>query len=280
MTTACKLGNSTFNLSCSDLDMNGPEDCGKIAGDGKARTGYMNDWIFEGMAGATQGFDCTAVPAPQCVVRAGSLAGASINYDYVVTNEGTTTLSNVYLSDNRLGLLAGPFSLDAGETFSFTTQAQLLTTTDNIATVYVNNGSGPECQATSNQVMVTVIPYCPEWAGATTVQDKKVKRSITNPTTVTATITGIAVSWPATNGKLKKIKLDSDVVWDTTSPAGATSITIPASALTSDVNHKSIKADKTRAFTLEFENNASATFSPYTLTLAFGSCTLSAPPWE
>lgn len=52
-------GQSTFHLSCSDEDINGPEDCGKVAGDGKALAGYINQWIFEGMAGSGLVLDCT-----------------------------------------------------------------------------------------------------------------------------------------------------------------------------------------------------------------------------
>jgi hypothetical protein len=46
-------GISTFHVSCSDEDMNGPEDCGKPQGDGKdkGKDGRLNLWIFEGMAG-------------------------------------------------------------------------------------------------------------------------------------------------------------------------------------------------------------------------------------
>ena len=60
MTT--KVGDSTFHLSCSDDDMDGREDCGKVAGDGKAKGGYQNWWIFEGMAGRGQVLDCTPAP--------------------------------------------------------------------------------------------------------------------------------------------------------------------------------------------------------------------------
>ena len=52
------LGKSTFHLSCSDENMNGPEDCGKVAGDGKARTGFVNQWQFDGMAGNGRRLDC------------------------------------------------------------------------------------------------------------------------------------------------------------------------------------------------------------------------------
>ena len=58
LSPASKLGASTFHLSCSDCDMNGPEDCGKAAGDGKARAGFINDWIFAGMAGNGKVLGC------------------------------------------------------------------------------------------------------------------------------------------------------------------------------------------------------------------------------
>jgi len=60
--TGTKIGNSVFHISCSDVDMNGPEDCGKPQGDGKGLSGYINKWIFEGMAGNGQVLDCTPMP--------------------------------------------------------------------------------------------------------------------------------------------------------------------------------------------------------------------------
>ena len=42
--------------------MNGPEDCGKPEGDGKDKTGTLNDWLFEGMAGNGQAMICTPTP--------------------------------------------------------------------------------------------------------------------------------------------------------------------------------------------------------------------------
>ncbi len=46
------LGISTFHLSCSDVDMDGSEDCGKAAGNGKTTsTSFINTWLFEGMGG-------------------------------------------------------------------------------------------------------------------------------------------------------------------------------------------------------------------------------------
>lgn len=45
-----KLGESVFHLSCSDNDMDGPEDCNKPQGDGKSNDAdLINDWILKGM---------------------------------------------------------------------------------------------------------------------------------------------------------------------------------------------------------------------------------------
>ena len=57
--SGAKLGESTFHRSCSDDDMDGPEDCGKAEGDGKGKSGFINDWLFEGMAGNGLSLDCT-----------------------------------------------------------------------------------------------------------------------------------------------------------------------------------------------------------------------------
>jgi hypothetical protein len=54
-----KLGESTFHLSCSDVDMNDALDCGKPQGDGKAQTGFLNDWILDGLVDTDETLMCT-----------------------------------------------------------------------------------------------------------------------------------------------------------------------------------------------------------------------------
>jgi hypothetical protein len=54
-----QLGQSTFHLSCSDPNMDGPEDCNQKAGDGKGLSGFINDWVFRGMAGSGAAITCT-----------------------------------------------------------------------------------------------------------------------------------------------------------------------------------------------------------------------------
>jgi hypothetical protein len=57
-------GSSKFHVSCSDQDMNGPEDSGAALGDGRDNDGgYINLWLFEGMKGINGvGLDCSALP--------------------------------------------------------------------------------------------------------------------------------------------------------------------------------------------------------------------------
>jgi serine-aspartate repeat-containing protein C/D/E len=68
-----KIGESTFHLSCSDGDMNGPEDCGKYQGDGKEKAGYINQWILAGMVDSQSSFNCFGTdpstdPVSECEV--------------------------------------------------------------------------------------------------------------------------------------------------------------------------------------------------------------------
>ncbi|MBT8137041.1 MAG: hypothetical protein KJO54_08530 [Gammaproteobacteria bacterium] len=58
--TSTKLGESKFHLSCSDGNMNGPEDCGLSQGDGKDDdSSLLNIWLLEGMVDASGTLDCT-----------------------------------------------------------------------------------------------------------------------------------------------------------------------------------------------------------------------------
>ena len=54
------LGESTFHLSCSDENMNGPEDCGKLQGNGKDDTSSLiNQWQLEGIVDGGGTLNCT-----------------------------------------------------------------------------------------------------------------------------------------------------------------------------------------------------------------------------
>lgn len=61
---------SRFHRSCSDPDMNGPEDCGKPQGNAKSTSTslqglpVLNTWALEGLAGNGLALNCTADPVP------------------------------------------------------------------------------------------------------------------------------------------------------------------------------------------------------------------------
>lgn len=62
-----KLGESKFDLTCTDKSMNGVEDCGKRNGDLKWNyPSLVNDWLFEGMVDDDEVLSCTPglVPNP------------------------------------------------------------------------------------------------------------------------------------------------------------------------------------------------------------------------
>jgi hypothetical protein len=103
-------GRSTFHLSCSDPDMNGPEDCGKPAGDGKALSGYVNEWLFDGMigidAGSAQVLACSPVggsASNDCTVAGHEASCATLgkptSLTFRYTGGGCATSNNTQAPD-------------------------------------------------------------------------------------------------------------------------------------------------------------------------------------
>jgi len=145
--TLTKLGNSDFHLSCSDVDMNGPEDCGKVQGDAKGLLGFLNLWTFEGMGGNGKVLDCTPAPPvlnwqdscsitpqaePSCTTE-GKPTSLTFKYDpkacytnnnnlqsgkYICT--GTKPGSPVTITSTTAGLVISPNSVTAGQEFTVT----------------------------------------------------------------------------------------------------------------------------------------------------------------
>jgi hypothetical protein len=84
--TSTLLGLSKFHRSCSDDDMDGPEDCGKRQGNGKQNeAGLLNDWILEGLVDGTGASfvcsgngdegSCEIISADDCAERGGTYQG-------------------------------------------------------------------------------------------------------------------------------------------------------------------------------------------------------------
>jgi hypothetical protein len=66
-----EIGISMFHISCSDPDMNSPDDCGSQQGNGKKDAGgLVNTWLLGGLksSGGTV-FDCASLPTLDPIVR-------------------------------------------------------------------------------------------------------------------------------------------------------------------------------------------------------------------
>lgn len=91
-------------------------------------------------------------------------AGSPVTYTFKVVNTKEVPISNIVLTDDKLGVIAGPNSgdtdsdgvLDVGEEWIYTKTTNLAVTTTNIATVEGNDQAGGPLDATSTPVTVTV----------------------------------------------------------------------------------------------------------------------------
>ena len=92
-------------------------------------------------------------------------------------------------------------------------------------------------------------------------------------------ISALNLTWPsATNGTLKKVKLDGDVIYDKPDIAGGTA-NLTAAQFQGDQNKRKIKKGQSDVLTFEFEKNASTNLANYTGTLTFGpGCVLTILP--
>ena len=161
-----KIGESIFHLSCSDQDMNGPEDCGTWQGDGKKNDSkFINDWEFAGMAGDLT-LDCDPTPpvgSDKCTVPAG---GGDVEYTYKVTNMGNQHVAIITVDDDIFGslihLIIPPekTSLAPGESTSFGLTEFVDMDTENVVMVTGETVAGATCSATDSvKVIVMSLPF-------------------------------------------------------------------------------------------------------------------------
>jgi hypothetical protein len=196
-TNTTLIAQSSFHLSCSDVDMNTSDDCGKTEGDNKLEqgsrvtctpvdatlsntsTGCVNRWTFEGMAGPA------GSAANASLDYANPNGSAPVTYNYVVTNNTSTAVSGVHVTDTVTDS-NGTQTVDictqdlaASGTFTCSAVDNIGLNTTNIA-----HASAAACPtpADSNQVTVTVgggaAGACPTAETTLTVKDKDVSWKI------------------------------------------------------------------------------------------------------
>jgi hypothetical protein len=150
-----------------------------------------NGWCFRchyGKTGPRNGF----VDPRVSVVAAISLtktpsatqvtSGTSVTYTYVVKNTGGTTLTNVLVTDNILGAIGGPISLNAGANQTFTKAQVLIANTTNIGTATATSPTGTVTFNATATVIVT-----PPAASSISLTKTPSATQVTSGTSVTYT---------------------------------------------------------------------------------------------
>jgi hypothetical protein len=95
-------------------------------------------------------------------------AGDPVTYTFQVVNTKEIAISNIVVTDDKLGVIDGPDSgddgnsiLDPGETWIYTKTANIFVTTTNIAVVEGYDPAGALLDASSSAVTVTIEEICP-----------------------------------------------------------------------------------------------------------------------
>lgn len=140
----------------------------------------------------------------------GQDAGVNVTYQYTVTN-GADPLSDVFVTDNPLGDVAGPFDLGAGESRSFEVGPVRLTgTTTNVATASGLLG-GEECTASDSVTVAVIEPTCSVAIALDKIEDDKLKLKLSNSGAIDATLARFELAFPSAYGVIKEVKLDGSI---------------------------------------------------------------------
>jgi hypothetical protein len=144
-------GISQFHISCSDDDMDGPEDCGTAQGNGKGNESEIdgmptvNDWVFGGMTGEKGSFGCPGFP--------GGADSAEVVYGIRVENPNDEPV-DVRIVDVKLGI-DQTATIPANDFLQVVTDPQLITPDatnefTNTVIVTAESLSGAICEASDS----------------------------------------------------------------------------------------------------------------------------------
>jgi uncharacterized repeat protein (TIGR01451 family) len=229
-------------------------------------------------------------------------SGQQISFTLVASSNGPGTAQNVTLSDplpTTSGLTWAVTSVTPAGTCNINGSQQLSCSFGNLAagatrTVVVttnNPGGTPAAACTGNKinnvatVSATGLPdatdsgsytcnVCNLTASTLSVNKNNVTFSILNGNPGPATLTQVVLNWPTANGKLNKILIGSNVIYDTPDlPAPSATITTFAG----NVANRTIAAGGSAVITLQFEKNADTNPGNYSGTFSFGNCPVTFP---
>jgi hypothetical protein len=110
------------------------------------------------------------------------------------------------------------------------------------------------------------------------VKDNQVKITIDNSGSGDAILTALSLTWPvATNGVLKQVKFDGDVVYDKPDIAGGTA-NLTTADLVAEAKKRTIAKNSSDVLTFVFDNKADTNLAHYTAIATFGGTVLTVLP--
>jgi hypothetical protein len=140
--------------------------------------------------------------------------GSDVEYAYLVKNTGSSAISNVQVTDNKLGSIGTRASLAAGDQYTFTKRAFITRTTTNEGTATGQGVVGAACRATDTaKVTVTPPAACSVSAQFEKVEDDKVKWFLTNTSDYKmVTLETFLLNYPEDlYGLIKEVRLDGTI---------------------------------------------------------------------
>ncbi len=173
--------------------------------------------------------------------------GALVTWQYQVTNTGSTSVprANVVVTDSTTGV-SPTFAFEAvgnrdtifdpGEVWFYQAQGTTLDLTlpppagvTTVANACTHGGTQPPRTAYTNRGTVTIpgasafddssycnpLPVCDLSSGALSFNKQNATFTVTNSGAKDSILSQIVLNWPTVNGKLKKILIGSNVVYDT-----------------------------------------------------------------
>ncbi len=146
------------------------------------------------------------------VAMDGQGLGKDVRYSFRVTNNGATPLTNIMVTDNKLGPIPGSpiASLGGGQSQTLTATTMVSESTTNVATATAASCPAPGVTSTAT---VTVMPQPPCTVEQTfaKIEDDKYSVTLSNPGSKTATLDRLVLNWAAnaTYGSIKEVKFGS-----------------------------------------------------------------------
>jgi len=183
-----------------------------------------------------------------------------VTYQYTVSNTGATTLTDIVVTDDKLGPIGTIDTLAGSADASLTKMTTITDTTVNIGTATVS----PDCKATATVTVGKEPPPPCVVTGESTIKldKKKLEWKIMNTGSDVATIDTIEITWPnGTNGYLDKVKVGGDEINSGNYPGPSATI----DTFTGDPSKREIDPGQTVTIKFEFEHNVSKVVGDYGL---------------